>query len=48
MSKLLTLNYINIMNLCNLEDYYRNVSVHSNPIFANINGLTIIKKLKNL
>lgn len=32
----------------NLEDHYRNVSVHSNPIFANINGLAIIKKLKNL
>lgn len=32
----------------NLEDHYRSVSVHSNPIFANINGLAIIKKLKNL
>lgn len=32
----------------NLEDHYRNVNVHSNPIFANINGLAIIKKLKNL
>ena len=32
----------------NVVDHYRNVSVHSNPIFANINGLAIIKKLKNL
>ena len=32
----------------NLKDYYKSISLHSNPIFANINGLGIIKKIKNL
>ncbi|MDK0599698.1 hypothetical protein ACV3NL_04100 [Clostridium perfringens] len=32
----------------NLKNHYKNINLHSNPIFANINGLGIIKKIKNL